>query len=280
MKVACANPNCPNGASRPAFHFGRRTGGLERDGRWFCSAGCLASWLADSAIEARRHGLRRVERRIKLGLLLLKNNLIERDKLIVALEQKGHSLKKLGEILVESGYLTEKELSATLAIQAGVAPVNLDPGQAVRLKELVPLRLFADFGFVVFNHDDIGRDLSVAVHDADHIPVLEIFFAGLLPDHRVRFYFEEKRKLQAILLANFPGMTFGSEPGGATEGNGESRVETVILRFIEFLNVLPATDIKVDNRDRAICVTARHNGINVDACFSRVENGDGPVPRS
>lgn len=268
MKTACANPGCPNRTSALARRFGRAGAGLERDGSWFCSLHCLAAVLAESALTARRRGLLRTERRIKLGLLLLKNNLIERDKLAVALEQKGHSLKKLGEILVEAGYVTEKDLGAALAVQAGIAQVSLDPGLAVRLRDVVPYRLLAEFGCVVFNHDEDSRDLSVAVHDAEAIPYLEQFFVKLLPDHRVRFFLEERRKIGAILKANFPGEKARPEGEGG-EGDGENRAEELIMRFIGFLNTLPAGQIKVDNLDRSIWVKAVCDNLKIDIYFTR-----------
>lgn len=270
MKIACANRGCPNQVSSLARRFGFGAVGVERDGRWYCSLACLAAGLTERALDARRRGLHRTERRVKLGLLLLKNNLIERDKLTVALEQKGHSLKKLGEILVESGYLSEKELGAALAVQAGIAQVTLEPGQTAKLKGVVPFRLLSEFGCVVFNHDEDARELSVAVHDADTIPYLEGFFIKLLPDHRVRFFLVEKRRILAILQANFPAEKLRPEaPEAGESSDGEGRAEAVILRFIEFLNTLPAAQIKVDNLDRSIWVKAHVDGLKIDTYFTR-----------
>ena len=55
--------------------------------------------------------------KIKLGQLLLKNNLITESQLDKALEIQGKTGQKLGEILVSMDYITEEDLNEFLKLQ-------------------------------------------------------------------------------------------------------------------------------------------------------------------
>jgi hypothetical protein len=63
---------------------------------------------------------------MQLGLLLLKRNLIDQGKLNQALMEKNRSGRRIGEILLDSGHITENDLKKALSIQAGVAPITID----------------------------------------------------------------------------------------------------------------------------------------------------------
>lgn len=62
----------------------------------------------------------------KLGDILLQKNEITHEQLIEALRIQKANGKKLGEILIENGYVTEKTVMNTLAEQLGLEIVNLD----------------------------------------------------------------------------------------------------------------------------------------------------------
>jgi MSHA biogenesis protein MshE len=72
--------------------------------------------------EAIRH--KRPER-IRLGDLLLQQKLISQEQLKVALEDQSRSGRKLGKVLIESGYLSEDQIGEALARQLGVPFINL-----------------------------------------------------------------------------------------------------------------------------------------------------------
>jgi len=63
--------------------------------------------------------------KIKIGELLLKNNLITRSQLAEALEIQKRSGKKIGEILISENYISEREFKDFLSIQKGYKQVNL-----------------------------------------------------------------------------------------------------------------------------------------------------------
>ncbi len=72
--------------------------------------------------EAIRH--KRPER-IRLGDLLLQQKLISQEQLKAALEDQGRSGRKLGKVLIESGYLSEDQIGEALARQLSVPFINL-----------------------------------------------------------------------------------------------------------------------------------------------------------
>ena len=63
--------------------------------------------------------------RVRLGDLLLQQKLISQEQLKAALEDQGRSGRKLGRVLIESGYLSEDQIGEALARQLGVPFINL-----------------------------------------------------------------------------------------------------------------------------------------------------------
>src|SRR5882672_2126991 len=63
--------------------------------------------------------------RIRLGDLLVQQKLISQEQLRGALEDQGRSGRKLGRVLIESGYLSEDQIGEALARQLGVPFINL-----------------------------------------------------------------------------------------------------------------------------------------------------------
>jgi type IV pilus assembly protein PilB len=65
------------------------------------------------------------ETKLKIGELLVKNNLITKNQLLEALEIQKKTNKKIGEILIEEGYISEQQFKEFLSIQKGYKQVNL-----------------------------------------------------------------------------------------------------------------------------------------------------------
>ena len=63
--------------------------------------------------------------KFRLGDLLLQQKLISKEQLAHALEQQKHSGLRLGRILVKNAFVTEENLSETLARQLGFPYINL-----------------------------------------------------------------------------------------------------------------------------------------------------------
>jgi MSHA biogenesis protein MshE len=62
---------------------------------------------------------------IRLGNLLIKEKLISQEQLDLALEQQQRSGRKLGRVLIESGFATEEAISEALAKQFKIPYLNL-----------------------------------------------------------------------------------------------------------------------------------------------------------
>jgi len=275
MKVTCANPECGHTIHTLAVKMGMPGSGEKKDGKWFCSHTCYSNYQADLLIEDKRCGLKKSVRRIKLGMLLLKNYFINKEQLSMALEAKGNSSKRLGEILVENGYITEKELKAVLSMQAGVAPIILDANLKVKLKEEIPFKLINEFHFLVFDFDLESKTILVAIYDMDYISCLEEYFAKIYPGYLVKFYLEDKGKILTILANNFPGKplhleiqnrnkTFEKEPGSL-----DKKLNKIVDLFMTFLGDFTGSDVQIDNLDNAVWLKGETKDYKVDIYLTK-----------
>ena len=84
--------------------------------------------------------------KFRLGDLLLQQKLITQEQLKLALEQQVHSRLKLGRILSNNGFVTERNISETLAKQLNIPFIDLKQFQIkpelVRLLPESQARLF------------------------------------------------------------------------------------------------------------------------------------------
>ena len=86
------------------------------------------------------------QERIRLGDLMLQQQLISREQLSEALEKQRQSGRKLGRVLAENGFATDEEVSAAIAHQMQIPLVDLDQVHAdPELVRLLPERLARRF---------------------------------------------------------------------------------------------------------------------------------------
>lgn len=281
MKINCANPGCTNTVGSLSVKLGFPGSGESKDGMWFCSHKCYSSFASDNYIEEKRCGLGKAVRRLKLGMLLLKNNFIDPEQLREALKQKNAagSVKKLGEILVDAGHITQKELKAVLSMQAGVAPVSLDTQAKVRLKDLIPVKLVEAFHFVVFNFDEENKTIFIAVYDMDYITCLEDYFMKIFPGYLVKFYLEDRDKIMAILTANYPGTTFSVTTVGDKRQVWDPQKHELEQRVMECVDFMSAFtnggEIKLDNLEDAIWLKGLRGDLSIDIYLTPKKSGSG-----
>jgi MSHA biogenesis protein MshE len=102
--------------------------------------------------------------KIRLGELLVRQNLLTEEQLKLALDEQKKTGRKLGRVIVETGYLTEEGLSEALARQLSVPFVNL---KAFDLKpdivKLLPESQARRFRALVL--EKAGERLRVAMAD-------------------------------------------------------------------------------------------------------------------
>jgi hypothetical protein len=272
VKVTCANPECVK-TIHPLWAKLRLPGsGEKRQEQWFCSRKCSSNWLADQYIEDKRCGLKRTVRQVKLGMLLLKNNFINQEQLTLALEEKSRSTKRLGEILIQAGYVTERELNAVISMQAGVAPILLDPQTKVKLKEEIPFKIINEFHVVIFDFDLESKTILIALYDTDYLSCLEEYFASAYPGYLSKFYLEDREKILAILANNYPGKPLRIEtaekPTGIKTGAADTPLDRTVMKFIEFLNGF-SSEVQLDNLDNAVWLKGENRDFKIDIYLTR-----------
>ena len=67
---------------------------------------------------------------MKIGELLLKDNIITREQLDKALEIQKTEPGKLGSILIRQGYVSEEDIAQVLSKQFGYPSINLSKFEA------------------------------------------------------------------------------------------------------------------------------------------------------
>jgi hypothetical protein len=278
MKIQCTNKGCGKATHSFIIAVGLIGAGKKIDGQWFCSHQCYGIYLADRLIGDKRHGLVRAAQRVKLGRLLIKNNLIDEEQLNTALVEKRGSYKRLGEILVELGYITEKELKAVLCQQSGAAPIELDTWVKFRLKEEIPFKLIDEFHFVVFDYDEIGRVISIALYDMDHIPCLGEYFSRVFPGHTVKFHMEQRKKILHVIFNNYPREHVSIdilEGEGKYSADGGHEIEDTVHRLMAFLNKQCTRGVSIKNRDNGLHIEGETGQLKIDVRITRKRGSQG-----
>jgi type IV pilus assembly protein PilB len=280
MKIICANPECAKTVRTLSVKLGLPGAGEKRDNQWFCSDRCYRSYLADQYIEDKRCGLKKTIRQVKLGMILVKNHFITPKQLAWALEEENRSLKRLGEILVDAGHITEKELKAVLSMQAGVAPVILEPQTKIKLKDEIPFKIINEFHMVIFDFDLESKVILIAVYEMDYIVCLQEYFSKIFPGYLIKFYLEEKEKILTILDNNYPGKPLRVDAArispGKEEGIEDTRLNKEVMKLVEFLNAFSGNDVndvKIDNLDNAVWLKSETKDFKIDIYLTRKTRG-------
>jgi len=100
----------------------------------------------------------------RIGELLVKSRLIKKKQLHEALETQKKSEKRLGQVLIDLGYLKSKDLIRMLSKQAAIPFVTLRAQMLnEKLIKAFPERLLYDFTCIpLFETDD---ELHIAIGD-------------------------------------------------------------------------------------------------------------------
>jgi hypothetical protein len=279
MRIECANPDCVNTVHPIKLKLGVVQPGKRWNGLWFCSHKCYFEVRADQFIANKRDGLKKTVRRVKLGLLLLKQNLIDKETLSMALEEQGNSAKKLGEILVGTGKLTHRNLKSVLSMQAGVAPVSLDPALSAKLKDEIPFKLIREFHFICFKYDAVEKIIAVALYDIELLHCIEEIFNEMYPGFLIKLYLDDKEKILSILSNNFPTETFSYLPSTFSPVRMDSKVEKLVYKVVDFLNSNFAGEITIDQHQGAgsVRVSSKIDDVDIYIDIS-LENKDIGMP--
>ena len=100
--------------------------------------------------------------KVRLGEILVQQNLLTPEQLKLALDEQKRSGRKLGRVFIEQGYVTEEEISEALAKQLQVPYINLKyynikPEVVQKLPETQARR----FRAIVLDHFDMSLGLGL-----------------------------------------------------------------------------------------------------------------------
>jgi MSHA biogenesis protein MshE len=214
--------------------------------------------------------------KVRLGELLVKQNLITEEQLRLALEEQKRSGRKLGRVLVESGYVTEEGISQALAKQLNIPYIDLKyynisqeltqllpETQARRFRALVvearedAVRVAVVDPTDLFAYDELARILKRNVE-------LAVVTESQLLANIDRLYrrTEEISGLAKELTAELGDMPvdFG-ELLGTTPGLEEAPVVKLLQSVFEDACAVRASDIHIEPQERNLRIRFRIDGV-------------------
>jgi hypothetical protein len=138
------------------------------EGKSFCSESCLWTYFEKELEEKWKSLQFEKQRKIprpKLGSILMKNALVTRDQLDEAIRlQKQMRKGRIGEWLLQLGFVEEHQITAALAQQCGLPLINLKnsspSSEAVRM---VPGKIAKCAGLIPVGFDDTQASIRVAI---------------------------------------------------------------------------------------------------------------------
>lgn len=212
-----------------------------------------------------------IRQQIRLGDLLVQENLITSDQLAHALQEQKNSIfsKKLGEILVHEGFISNKEMAIVLSKQLNIEFVDLY-GQKIDFISLgkfsMPLLLSADA--IPFKEDE--DYIYVATSDPLNYDALEnlerniatkpikIFLAFVEDIRHIFQRLEIIKKTQSIAAEVKREMNNEGSKGNDSES---SAVMQLIRLIIKDGILRRASDLHIEPEEQGMSVRTRIDGI-------------------
>lgn len=165
----CANEAC--GMTSFLRAMSRRKLGIRVAGNWYCSPKCFESAARKEfgrMLSAAAPVAKRPRPRMPIGLILYSRGELTSEQLNMALDMQKDSGMKMGEVLVNLGYATERQVTSALASQWGYPVFSLKnrvPFVPVR----VPRVLMELYSMLPVHFVETGRRLVLGFVDGiDH----------------------------------------------------------------------------------------------------------------
>lgn len=212
-----------------------------------------------------------IRQQVRLGDLLIRENLISDEQLQIALnEQKASGFsKKLGEILINSGFVTNKEMSHVLSNQLNIEFVDLF-GQKIDFHGLsrfsiplleaaqaIPFKEDEDYIYIA-TADPLNYDALEALERHIATKPLKIYLSFKQDVRHIFERFEIIKKTQMIVSE--VKREINNE--GAKGGDGESSaVMQLIGLIIKDAILRRASDLHIEPEQRSMSVRTRVDGI-------------------
>ena len=141
--------------------------------------------------------------RLRLGDLLIEQNVLTKEQLTQALQMQKGTNKKIGEILVEEGFITEEMIARALEAQMGLKSVQLR-GLTVpaEIKNLVDVRLLKKYMVFPFEIDPYNANiLHLAM--ADPLDMEAIDDVAIVTNMQIEPYIATRREVAAAIDRNY-----------------------------------------------------------------------------
>lgn len=141
--------------------------------------------------------------RLRLGDLLIEQNVLTKEQLTQALQMQKGTNKKIGEILVEEGFITEEMIARALEAQMGLKSVQLR-GLTVpaEIKNLIDGRLLKKYMVFPFEVDPYNANiLHLAM--ADPLDIEAIDDVAIVTNMQIEPYIATTRDVAAAIDRNY-----------------------------------------------------------------------------
>ena len=110
----------------------------------------------------------------KIGRILTKMGVVNRNQVSEALEHQKQRRMPLGELLIDLGYASQEDVSMALAAQAGMAMIDLDgitvPSDII---SMVPAEMAQTYQMVPVKHNKTSNTLTVVLKSADNFRAVD-----------------------------------------------------------------------------------------------------------
>lgn len=207
----------------------------------------------------------------RLGELLLESGIITEAQLQTALEEQRSTKKKLGDVLLSQGVLTEHQLIEVLEFQLGIPHVTLSRFQIdPKLSQIIPETMAKRYQVMPIRVD--GRKLMVAMADPLDLFVIDDLrmSTGFTIEPAIIARGELQRGiarlygLQDSMNEMIKDLGSGDGPIEVEQSvitDEESPVVRLVHQMIEQAVRLGASDIHVDPMDTQVAIRYRIDGM-------------------
>ncbi|NPA81362.1 MAG: type II/IV secretion system protein [Epsilonproteobacteria bacterium] len=211
-----------------------------------------------------------IKNKIRLGDLLEEKGLITKEQLqkALAIQQENSYNKKLGEILVNEGYIEEKELAQILANQLGLEFIDLFSVEIdFSLFESYPINLFKNADAIVFKEDE--NFVHIAIADPLNYDAIELFEKHIAVKP-IKLYVATKSEIKHIFerfeiiqttKSLIESVKRDIQSGSLKNENEQSSVMKLIEQIIKNAVFNNASDIHIEPSTSQAVVRNRIDGV-------------------
>lgn len=205
----------------------------------------------------------------RLGDLLVESGVISEEQLQQALREQGKTKQKLGDLLISQGYITEQQLIEVLEYQLGIPHVSLykyqiDPS----ITQIIPESLARRYQAIPLQKD--GGKLLVAMADPlDYFAIEEL---RMSTGFRIEPAISSKDELQRAIARHYGlqdsmSQIMGELPTTVDEireteiMDEDSPVVRLVNQMIQQAVQLQVSDIHVDPGENDVAIRYRLDGV-------------------